>query len=148
MGFCSNTYLPFGPKSRFTLFLGGRPLLINATQLSRPNNYATQAMEGAFYSMESYIYLTVQIKTRTTIVVSNGSYTFYQIPIIQCLLSNTIYQIPFIKYHWSNNIYQIPFIKYHLSNTIYQIPFIKYILSNNVNQIPFIKYHLQSNFFF
>ena len=38
--------------------------------------------------------------TRTTIVVSNGRYTFYQ--------------IPFIKYHLSNT-----FIKYHLSNTFY-----------------------------
>ena len=57
-------------------------------------------------------------KTRTTIVVSNGRYTFYQIHSIKHNLSNTIYQIPL-----SNTIYQIPFIKYHLSNTVYQIPF-------------------------
>ena len=44
-------------------------------------------------------------KTRTTIVVSNGRYTFYQIP-----LSNTFYL--------SNTFSQISFIKYHLSNTI------------------------------
>ena len=47
----------------------------------------------------------VQSETRTTIVVSNGRYTFYQ--------------TQFIKYHLSNTIYPIPFIKYHLSNTIY-----------------------------
>ena len=61
--------------------------------------------------------------TRTTIVVSNGRYTFYQ--------------TQFIKYLLSNTLYQVPFIKCHLSNTIYQIPFVKYLLSNNVNQIPF-----------
>ena len=38
-------------------------------------------------------------KTRTTIVVSNGRYSFYQIHFIKHILSNTIYQIPFIKYH-------------------------------------------------
>ena len=38
-------------------------------------------------------------QTRTTIVVSNGRYTFYQ--------------TQFIKYHFSNNIYPITFIKYH-----------------------------------
>ena len=53
-------------------------------------------------------------KTRTTIVVSNGRYTFYQ--------------IHFIKHNSSYTIYQIPFIKYPISNTIYQIPFIKYLL--------------------
>ena len=35
--------------------------------------------------------------TRTTIVVSNGRYTFYQIHFIKHNSSNTIYQIPFIK---------------------------------------------------
>ena len=64
-------------------------------------------------------------KTRTTIVVSNGRYTFHQKHVIKYTLSNTVYQIPFIKSHLSNAIYQIPFIKCHLSNTIYQIPFIK-----------------------
>ena len=83
-------------------------------------------------------------KTRTTIVVSNGRYNFYQIPFIQYLLSNTIFQIPFFKYHLSNTIYQIPFIKYLLSNTINQIPFNKYLLSNIFYQIPFIKYHLSN----
>ena len=53
-------------------------------------------------------------KTRTTIVVSNGRYTF-----IKYTLSNTIYQIPFIKYCLSNTIYLISFIKYYLSNTIF-----------------------------
>ena len=48
-------------------------------------------------------------ETRTTIVVSNGRYTFYQIHSIKHNLSNTIYQIPFIKYHLSNTVYQIPF---------------------------------------
>ena len=72
-------------------------------------------------------------KTRTTIVVSNGRYTFYQIHFIKHKISNTIYQIPFIQYLLSNTIHKIPFIKkpfikYHLSNTIYQIPFIKYPL--------------------
>ena len=62
-------------------------------------------------------------KTRTTIVVSNGRYTFYQIAFIQYLLSN--------MYNLSNTIYQISFIKYHLSNTFYQIPFIKYYLQSN-----------------
>ena len=71
-------------------------------------------------------------KTRTTIVVSNGRYTFYQIHFIKHNLSNTFYQIPFIQYLLSNTIYQISFIKYHLSNTIYQISFIRYHLSNNV----------------
>ena len=64
--------------------------------------------------------------TRTTIVVSNGRYTFYQIPFIQYHLSNTIHQIPFIKYLLSNIIYQIPFFL----NIFYQIPIIKYRLSN------------------
>ena len=100
--------------------------------------------------------------TRTTIVVSNGRYTLYQIHFIKHNLSNTIHQIPFIKYylsitmyqitfikyHLSNTLYEIPFIKYHLSNTIYQIPSIKYHLSNTFYQIPFIKYYLQSKFFF
>ena len=58
--------------------------------------------------------------TRTTIVVSNGIYTFYQIHFIEHNLSNTIYPIQFIKYHLSNILFQIPFIKYH-----YQITFIK-----------------------
>ena len=49
------------------------------------------------------------IETRTTLVVSNGRYTFYQIPFIKSHLSNTIYQIPFIKYLLSNTIYQIIF---------------------------------------
>ena len=79
------------------------------------------------------------IKTRTTIVVSNGRYTLYQIHFIKYLSSNTIYPIPFIKYHLSNISYQIPFIKYHLSYTIFQIPFIKYLLSNTIYQIPFFK---------
>ena len=57
-------------------------------------------------------------KTRTTIVVSNVRYTFYQIHFIKHNLSNTIFQIPFIKYLLSNILYQIPFIKYCLSNTI------------------------------
>ena len=70
------------------------------------------------------------VKTRTTIVVSNGRYTFYQIPFIQYLLSNTIYQIPFIKYLLSNIFYQIPFIKHGLSNAVYQMPFIKYYLQS------------------
>ena len=74
-----------------------------------------------------YIFI---FKTRTTIVVSNGRYTIYQIPLM--------YQIPFIKYHLSNTIYQ----KYHLANTIYQIPFIKYHLSKTFFQIPIIKYFL------
>ena len=87
-------------------------------------------------------------KTRTTIVISNGRYTFYQIHFIKPNLSNTIYPIPFIKNHLSNTIYQIPFIKYHLSNILYQIPFIKYHLSNTIYQIPLIKYHLQSKIFF
>ena len=43
------------------------------------------------------VFKMVNNKTRTTIVVSNGRYTFYQIPFIQYLLSNKIYQIPFIK---------------------------------------------------
>ena len=55
-------------------------------------------------------------KTRTTFVVSNGRYTFYQ--------------IPFIKYHLSNSIYQILFIKYHLSNILHQIPFAVKKLTN------------------
>ena len=84
---------------------------------------------------------------RTTIVVSNGRYTFYQIHFIKFNLSNTIYQIP-IKYHLSNTFYQLPFIKYHLSNTIYLIPFFKYHLSNTFYQIMFIQYHLQSKIFF
>ena len=75
----------------------------------------------------------ILVLTRTTIVVSNGRYTFYQ--------------IPFIKYHLSNTIYQVSFIKYHLSNTLFQIPFIKYPLSNTIYQIPFIIYHLLYNFF-
>ena len=37
--------------------------------------------------------------TRTTIVVSNGRYTFYQIHFFKHNLSNIFYQIPFIKYH-------------------------------------------------
>ena len=69
----------------------------------------------------------VNYKTRTTIVVSNGRYTFYQIPFIKYFLSNIFYQIPFIKYHNQNifpwSIYQISLIKYHLSNTFYQILF-------------------------
>ena len=36
-----------------------------------------------------------EFKTRTPIVVSNGRYTFYQVPFIKYLLSNTIYQILF-----------------------------------------------------
>ena len=36
-------------------------------------------------------------KTRTTIVVRNGRYIFYQKPFIQYLLSNTIYQIKIYK---------------------------------------------------
>ena len=56
-------------------------------------------------------------KTRTTIVVSNGRYTFYQIHSIKHNLSNTIYQIPFIKYHLSNTVYQIPFaVNFFLMN--------------------------------
>ena len=62
----------------------------------------------------SELWQLTKYKTRTTIVVSNGRYTFYQIPFIEYHLSNTIYQIPFIKYL---------LIKYHLSNTIYQILF-------------------------
>ena len=61
------------------------------------------------------------ILTRTTIVVSNGRYTFYQIHFIKHNLSNTIYPIPFIKYNLSNTIYQIPFFKYLFSNTFFQI---------------------------
>ena len=76
------------------------------------------------------------VKTRTTIVVSNGRYTFYQIHFIKHNLSKTIYQIPFILYLLSNTvsntIHQISFIKYNLSNAIYQIPFIKYCLSNTI----------------
>ena len=75
-------------------------------------------------------------RTRTTIVVSNGRYTFYQIHFIKQNLSNAIYQIPFIKYPLSNTIYQIWFIKYLLSNTVYQIPFaVKFFLMNQwINQ--------------
>ena len=64
-------------------------------------------------------------QTRTTIEVTNGRYTFYQIH----------YQTQFIKYHLSNTFYPIPFIKHHLSNTIYQMAFIK---------ILFIKYPLKT----
>jgi len=39
-----------------------------------------------------------QKKTRTTIVVSNGRYTFYQLHFIKHNLSNTYYRKPFIKY--------------------------------------------------
>ena len=56
--------------------------------------------------------LSIGSITRTTIVVSNGRYTFYQIHFIKHNLSYTIYQIPFIKYLLSNTIYQIPFIQY------------------------------------
>ena len=87
------------------------------------------------------------IKTRTTFVVSNGRYTFYQIQFIKHNLTNTIYPILFIKYTLSNTIYQTPFIKYHLSNTFYQIPFIKYHLSNTVYQIPIIKYRLSNTIY-
>ena len=89
-----------------------------------------------FYIHLFFIYLVVghsepspeqtgNLKTRTTIVVSNSRYTFYQKHFIKHNLSNTIYQISFalFKYHLSNAVYQIPFIKYHLLNTIYQIPF-------------------------
>ena len=75
------------------------------------------------------------LKTRTTIVVSNGWYTLYQIPFIQYL-----YQIPLIKFHLingllSNIFYQIPFIKYCLSNTIYQILFaVKFFFNESMNQ--------------
>jgi len=48
--------------------------------------------------------LTPFSKTRTTIVVSNGRYNFYQISFIQYLSSNTVYQITFFK-----NFYQILF---------------------------------------
>ena len=65
-----------------------------------------------------FILLKEELKTRTTIVVSNGRYTFYQIHFIKYNLSNNIYPIPFIKYPLSITIYQKPFIKYHLSNTI------------------------------
>ena len=51
-------------------------------------------------------------KTRTTIVVSNGRYTFNQIHFIKHNLSNIFYQIPIIQYLLSNTIYPIPFIKY------------------------------------
>ena len=58
-------------------------------------------------------------KTRTTIVDSNGRYTFYQIHSIKHNLSNTIYQIPFIKYHLSNTVYQIPFaVNFFLINEL------------------------------
>ena len=78
----------------------------------------------------THINLLTSKKTRTTIVVSNGRYTFYQIPLIKYHLSNTIYQILFIKYNLSNILYQIPFIKYHLSDTFYQIPFAVNIFLN------------------
>ena len=52
-----------------------------------------------------------QKQTRTTILVSNGRYTFYQIHFIKHNLSNTIHQ-----YLLSNTIYQIPSIKYHLQS--------------------------------
>ena len=80
-------------------------------------------------------------RTRTTIVVSNCRYTYYQITFIKYHLSNIIYPISFIKYHLSNTFYQIPFIKCHLLNTISQITFIK-------NNLLFIKYHLLSKKFF
>ena len=64
---------------------------------------------GGSLPMYSQAAANTRLKTRTTIVVSNGRYTFYQIPFIQYL---------FIKYPLSNTIYQIPFIKYLLSNTI------------------------------
>ena len=85
--------------------------------------------------------------TRTTIVVSNGRYTFYQTQFIKYHLLNTLYQITVIKYPFWNTIYQIPFIKYLLSNTIYQIPFIKYHLSNTIDQITFIKYLLSNTIY-
>ena len=43
-------------------------------------------------------------ETRTTFVVSNDRYTFYQIHFIKHNLSNTVHQIQFIKYHLSNTI--------------------------------------------
>ena len=86
--------------------------------------------------------------TRTTFVVSNGRYTFYQIHFIKHNLSKTIYQIPFILYLLSNTvsntIHQISFIKYNLSNAIYQIPLIKYLSSNTIFQIMINKYHLSN----
>ena len=44
-------------------------------------------------------------KTKTTIVVSNGRYTFYQIHFIKHIVSNTIYLILCTKYHLSNTMY-------------------------------------------
>ena len=80
-------------------------------------------------------------KTRTTIVVNNGRYTFYQILFIKCHWSSTIHQIPFIKFY-----YKIPCIKYHASNTMYQIACIKFHLSETLWQMHFFMCIFMDNF--
>ena len=85
-----------------------------------------------FHFYQALIHCHFSTSKRTTIVVSNGRYTFYQIHFIKHNLSNTIYRIPFIQYLLSNTIYQILFIKYLLSNILYQILFVKYHLSNTI----------------
>ena len=84
---------------------------------------ATYPPKAVIIQAPTHLQVKMTNITRTTIVVSNGRYTFYQIHFIKHNLSNTIYQIPF---------YQIPFIKYRLSNTIYLIPFIKYHLESKI----------------
>ena len=90
----------------FKGFFGGIPLThlqfsftaeVTKMQLSCWLDLKMYRIKGRHYNYFYYCFIIMGFKTRTTIIVSNGRYTFYQILFIEYTLSNAIYQILFIK---------------------------------------------------